>query len=97
LPPLPRPLTATQEKHELLLKLQPELARGLHPHDWVAQLYAGGELAPGHTLCTQRGGGAVRERRGRPAIVVSSTSWTPDEDFGLLLKAAEVTGKTGKL
>ena len=75
-----------QEKHALLLKLQPALARALHPHDFVAELCS--QLAPGQTLCTEEGG--VQEREGRPALVVSSTSWTPDEDFGLLLKAAEV-------
>lgn len=29
----------------------------------------------------------VRERRGRPAVIVSSTSWTEDEDFGIFFGA----------
>lgn len=88
---LPGMSALLQEKHALLQKLQPALASGLHPQDFVAELYASGLLAAGDTLCTTRTAGGRAERRpGRPALVVSSTSWTPDEDFGILLKAAEV-------
>jgi beta-1,4-mannosyltransferase len=82
-----RPATL-QEKHELLMRLESTIKEGMHEGDWAAA--AAAALPPGQTLCTAQGpGGKVSLRLNRPALVVTSTSWTPDEDFGLLLAAAE--------
>jgi hypothetical protein len=91
-PPCPGP---AQEKHDLLVRLADELARPMHPRDFAAEMMradAAANAGSGQatTLCTTFSGGSGPALRvDRPAVVVSSTSWTPDEDFGLLLAAAQ--------
>ncbi|CBJ28840.1 Chitobiosyldiphosphodolichol beta-mannosyltransferase, family GT33 [Ectocarpus siliculosus] len=61
----------------------PPIAR-TPPAEWEEGDPAGQE----RTLFTTRSADGVYElRRDRPALLVSSTSWTPDEDFSVLLEA----------
>lgn len=75
--------TPVDVRHELFTRLAPEFAD-------IEEAILGHRIAPGsgETLFTARGArGAAELRPDRPALLISSTSWTPDEDFGLLLDA----------
>jgi beta-1,4-mannosyltransferase len=81
-----RPISL-EEKHALLARLEPSIRAAAVGAPLPAP---GGGPGGQQTLLTQLGrGGRPEPRPARPAVVVSSTSWTPDEDFGLLLEAAQ--------
>lgn len=70
------------DQHELLSRLHGELC-SVCPNHWHKTLDATRQ-----TLLTEiTAGGNYGYRRDRPALVTSSTSWTPDEDFRDLLDA----------
>ncbi|KAG6604723.1 UDP-glycosyltransferase TURAN, partial [Cucurbita argyrosperma subsp. sororia] len=82
-------VASLQEKHELFCRLHSNLLQPLGLQDCVS--YAGA-VTVGHeqqeTLLTSLVGNGILLKQNRPAVVVSSTSWTPDEDFSILLEAA---------
>lgn len=89
-PDMFQPLS-TEQQHEILMKLDRQLCEAV-PKSWYAS--KDDQL---QTLLTEQYGDGnnkqYRPRRERPALVTSSTSWTPDEDFGVLLDAIEEIDK----
>ncbi|XP_023534647.1 UDP-glycosyltransferase TURAN isoform X2 [Cucurbita pepo subsp. pepo] len=81
-------VASLQEKHELFCRLHSNLLQPLGLQDCVSY----GAVTVGHeqqeTLLTSLVGNGILLKQNRPAVVVSSTSWTPDEDFSILLEAA---------
>lgn len=67
------------EKHLLFKKLAP-----LYP------VFSNEDEPNNGTIFTEEAiGGEIIMKRNRPGLVVSSTSWTEDEDFSILLNALE--------
>ncbi|KAH9688341.1 UDP-glycosyltransferase TURAN [Citrus sinensis] len=78
--------TSLEEKHELFCRLNKILHQPLGVQDCVSNGMEGQKAD--ETIFTSLAGIDVFLKPNRPALVVSSTSWTPDEDFGILLEAA---------
>lgn len=73
-PAMFRPISL-KEKHDFLKKMS---------HNYDAFLGEGGS-----TILTKEEQGNVELKPRRPAFIVSSTSWTEDEDFFVLFKALQ--------
>lgn len=72
------------KKHELFKKLAVEYSI------FASNDMQNDSLAVESTVFTQKlQNGDVILKPNRPALLISSTSWTPDEDFGILLRALE--------
>ncbi|GAV64112.1 Glyco_trans_1_4 domain-containing protein, partial [Cephalotus follicularis] len=78
--------TSLEEKHKLFCRLDKNLCQTLGVRDCVS--IGMGSHSLNETLFTTQVSADVFLKPSRPALVVSSTSWTPDENFGILLEAA---------
>ncbi|KAM7498522.1 hypothetical protein LguiA_022936 [Lonicera macranthoides] len=78
-----------QEKHKLFYRINKHLSQPYGLQDCISIGMVGPDSRDPHaTLFTTQVGDDIFLKQNRPALIVSSTSWTPDEDFGILLEAA---------
>ncbi|KAK1934153.1 Chitobiosyldiphosphodolichol beta-mannosyltransferase [Phytophthora citrophthora] len=95
-PPLFFKPTPLDTQHELFSRVGDQLE---HCNDLVTWGENSANLE--ETLLTRKTRGLngkkgktmVQPRENRPAMIISSTSWTADEDFGILLRALELLDK----
>ncbi|XP_057787116.1 UDP-glycosyltransferase TURAN isoform X2 [Salvia miltiorrhiza] len=77
-----------EQKHNLFCRISKSLHRPYGLQDCISNGLTGPDNDPNITPFTTRVGSDIFLNQNRPALVVSSTSWTPDEDFSILLEAA---------
>lgn len=83
-PPIHFHRTVPMIQHELFSRLLPELEPSLPPPHLDTN-------DPTHTAFTEiSSGGVAALKHDRPALIISSTSWTADEDFSLLITALDM-------
>ncbi|KAA8526681.1 hypothetical protein F0562_008116 [Nyssa sinensis] len=77
-----------EEKHKLFCRIDKNLSQPYGLQDCISNgMTKMGSCDLNETLFTNLVGTDIFLKRNRPALIVSSTSWTPDEDFGILLEA----------
>ncbi|XP_071725973.1 UDP-glycosyltransferase TURAN [Rutidosis leptorrhynchoides] len=77
------------EKHKLFCRIKKDIFLSNSPPDCISYGITAKDMQdPNTTLFTNKIGDNYQLKQNRPALIVSSTSWTPDEDFGILLEAA---------
>lgn len=76
------------QKHELFLKLANDYPQ------FQSKDISQSEVLEATAITQKLTNGSVQYKAQRQAILVSSTSWTPDEDFGILLKALQAYEET---
>uniref|UniRef100_A0A182JSJ5 Glycosyl transferase family 1 domain-containing protein n=1 Tax=Anopheles christyi TaxID=43041 RepID=A0A182JSJ5_9DIPT len=73
-----------QDRHNLFLRLGESVSAFRLTQDEVGE-----DIVECTPFTTKHRNGEIRLRDSRPGLLVSSTSWTPDEDFSILLSALD--------
>lgn len=84
-PPARFQRSTLEQTHDLFLRLRDAFSQDTFP-DWLSKALR--TLPTEQTVVTRSSNSVVNWSEDRPVVVVSSTSWTPDEDFSLLLEGA---------